>query len=115
MEEVVASRDGRPIHRVWQYKRDAFPCPSCGHTTAIVFNIQKQGVYYRCKYCNITQPAPVVRLEDNVELANLLSEDFISVDDAVAVSQRINLPLPNAIRGLRGAEERGKRQKRQLV
>jgi len=115
-EEIVASKDGRPLYRKWRFEKSAFPCPSCAQTSDIQFNIQKVGVFYRCQYCNVTQPASPVNSETNQELASLLLEKYISVDKALKIFSRISILPPEGIRGIRAGERRQKRtQKRQLV
>jgi len=97
--EDIVMRGGlgtaRPVHRIWNYKQEDFPCPMCKKTPEVHFNIQKSGVYIRCYWCNVTfGPELPVDPDTNADRAVLLYEDFVTPAEANKIVSRIGTYRP---------------------
>jgi len=93
-EEIFFDRDKHPHHRIWGYSQDMFPCPSCNQSSDVQFNIQTTGVMMKCKYCQITMPAPPFDVENGSDIAELLLDETISVEKAFEIAAKIGQALP---------------------
>jgi ribosomal protein L37AE/L43A len=97
-EEIAVSADRKPLHRVWRYAQDSYPCPSCGRPTDVYFMIARTGVFSKCMWCGVTVPCPPFDPEGTEEnKAERLSEDVVSYADALDICERIGQSMPTEI------------------
>jgi hypothetical protein len=105
-EQIIVGQDKRPIYRVWKYYKDTIPCISCAKTSDMVYNIQSVGVYGRCLWCNVTVPVMPMDMETGDNLAELLSESVVSLEEAYSVLNRTGQKAPLGLPALRQRRKR---------
>lgn len=97
-EDIVMRGDfgkARPVHRIWKYSQEDFPCPMCKKTRDVQFNIQQSGVYLRCWWCNVTfGPELPVDPDTQDDRAVLLFEAFVTPSEANRIVARIGTHRP---------------------
>lgn len=89
--EIITLERGLFRWRIYFYTKSDWNCPSCQQSQDVVFNIQSTGVVMKCLYCNLTTLAPPCDVSDNGsegELAELLQNKEVSIQEALAIMQR---------------------------
>jgi ribosomal protein S27AE len=95
--ETIVMKNGVPYYQKWFFKKEDFPCGRCGNGVNTVFMATPSGVCRSCTYCGFTEHVASINPDTGDEMAILIEEKVVSVDDAWAIirAHKIRHPPSN--------------------
>lgn len=94
--ETITVRNNVIYYQKWFFKREDFPCGRCYNNINTVFMTTPTGVCRSCTYCGFTEHVAPINPETGDEVAIMIEEKVVSIDDAWAVLKKHKVRHPPA-------------------
>lgn len=92
--ETIVMKGSSPFYQKWFFKKEDFHCAQCSNAVNTVFMTTRSGVCRSCTYCGFTEHIGPVHSETGDELAILIEEKAVTVDEAWVILKKHKIRHP---------------------